>query len=421
MTTNCSGELDFLLAAIGEAAIAQQTESSDVKPGRESRTKIIAEGEFPRPYDLEVPAKSWWRYFCKQKDNTALCYTCGAVFNRGPKQSTTSLSHHLKQYHREQFIVIQQAKDEELRRNGKNRAGCEINDESRATVENTNESASSKKSVVNVALISAVKSRKAIYDQAHRLSNEDNQRALWVEVANEVGSGISAETAKKRFNQLRDRYRKELKFAIRDEFAYTPKWPYFWDMNFLDEHLRDTTIQNQANEETNNRADDSLIDKDEVTNTLLSSFLNVACNRSPALIDEDTSSTDSAAASLCDRGSTPANPSISIDGQSAESSALLAIHQFLAEKAKEKKLSESTAPPPAKRSRSRKSLPARVAFPSTNGATERFDWLDDENQLFGKIIAYRLRGIPATENKKIKILIDRLFDAHERGLPLPDY
>ncbi|KAI6219228.1 MADF domain-containing protein [Aphelenchoides besseyi] len=421
MTTSCSGELDFLLAAIGEAAIAQQTEPLDVKPGRESRTRMIADGEFPRPYDLEVPAKSWWRYFCKQKDNTALCYTCGAVFNRGPKQSTTSLSHHLKQYHREQFIVIQQAKDEELRRNGKNRAGCEINSESRATVENTNDSASSKKSVVNVALIAAVKSRKAIYDQAHRLSNEDNQRGLWVEIATEVGSGISAETAKKRFNQLRDRYRKELKFAIRDEFAYTPKWPYFWDMNFLDEHLRDTTIQNQATEETNSKTDDSLIGKDEMTNTILSSFLNVACNRSPALIDEDTSSTDSAAVSLCDRGSTPANPSISIDGQSTESSALLAIHQFLAEKAKEKKLSESTAPPPAKRSRSRKALPARVAFPSTNGSTERFDWLDDENQLFGKIIAYRLRGIPATENKKIKILIDRLFDAHERGLPLPDY
>jgi hypothetical protein len=44
----------------------------------------------------------------------------GAVFNRGPKQSTTSLSHHLKMYHRDQFILIQQAKDEDLRHNNNN-------------------------------------------------------------------------------------------------------------------------------------------------------------------------------------------------------------------------------------------------------------------------------------------------------------
>lgn len=53
--------------------------------------------EFPQEYDWSQPAKSWWRYFKKQTEqNTALCYTCGSIFNRGPKQSTTSLSHHLK-------------------------------------------------------------------------------------------------------------------------------------------------------------------------------------------------------------------------------------------------------------------------------------------------------------------------------------
>lgn len=66
--------------------------------------------------------------------NTAMCLTCGQTFNRGPKQSTTSLSHHLKMYHRELFIIVQKAKDEELRecegkmkkspKNGRKRPAC---------------------------------------------------------------------------------------------------------------------------------------------------------------------------------------------------------------------------------------------------------------------------------------------------------
>lgn len=73
---------------------------------------------FPRPLDCTQPAKSWWRYYYKiTQTNTALCLTCGQTFNRGPKQSTTSLSHHLKMYHRDLFIQIQQAKDAEFRGN----------------------------------------------------------------------------------------------------------------------------------------------------------------------------------------------------------------------------------------------------------------------------------------------------------------
>ena len=65
------------------------------------RHRNVATGRFPRALDVSQPAKSWWRYFGKQAaSNTALCYACGAIFNRGPKQSTTSLSHHLKMYHR---------------------------------------------------------------------------------------------------------------------------------------------------------------------------------------------------------------------------------------------------------------------------------------------------------------------------------
>ena len=63
-----------------------------------------------------------------------------------------------------------------------------------------------------------------------------------------VGDGLQsffynkslAELAKKRWLQIRDRYRKELIFAIRDHFAYTPKWPYFNKLTWLDEFLKDS-------------------------------------------------------------------------------------------------------------------------------------------------------------------------------------
>ncbi|KAH7673186.1 hypothetical protein AAVH_42334, partial [Aphelenchoides avenae] len=84
------------------------SDSSDMRPGESqspaalmsSLTGLFASTSatsFPHELDYSQPAKSWWRYFQKQTvTNTAQCYSCGQVFNRGPKQSTTSLSHHLK-------------------------------------------------------------------------------------------------------------------------------------------------------------------------------------------------------------------------------------------------------------------------------------------------------------------------------------
>lgn len=84
------------------------SDSSEVRPGESqspaalmsSLTGLFASTSatsFPHELDYSQPAKSWWRYFQKQTvTNTAQCYSCGQVFNRGPKQSTTSLSHHLK-------------------------------------------------------------------------------------------------------------------------------------------------------------------------------------------------------------------------------------------------------------------------------------------------------------------------------------
>lgn len=93
--------------------------------------------DFPRPLDYSQPGKSWWRYYGKVTlTNTAICLTCGQSFNRGPKQSTTSLSHHLKMYHRDLFIEIQQAKDAEFRINGNPRFNGALAANARKSMQN---------------------------------------------------------------------------------------------------------------------------------------------------------------------------------------------------------------------------------------------------------------------------------------------
>lgn len=49
---------------------------------------------------------------------------------------------------------------------------------------------------------------------------------------------FSAEFAKKRWLQLRDRYRKELKIAIAQNFSQPQKWNHFALLKWLDPHLQ---------------------------------------------------------------------------------------------------------------------------------------------------------------------------------------
>uniref|UniRef100_A0A7E4ZQE9 MADF domain-containing protein n=1 Tax=Panagrellus redivivus TaxID=6233 RepID=A0A7E4ZQE9_PANRE len=189
------------------------------------------EANFPQPLDDAQPIKSWWHYFQKRThDNTAVCYTCGAMFNRGPKQSTTSLSHHLKMYHRDYFIALQQAKDAALQPrlvNGRIYRNEGVNTPSLQKANQT------------VMLIEAVRERQELLD-AKVGSDSPIKAALWQSVAAELGEGVTALAAKKRWIQVRDRFRKEYKFAVRDHFAYSPKWPYFADMRWYEPYIMST-------------------------------------------------------------------------------------------------------------------------------------------------------------------------------------
>lgn len=66
--------------------------------------------------------------------------------------------------------------------------------------------------------------------------------ALWDQIAVQIsgeGECYSGDFAKKRWLKIRDQYRKELNFAIRDNFAYTPKWPYFKRLEWLSDFVKD--------------------------------------------------------------------------------------------------------------------------------------------------------------------------------------
>uniref|UniRef100_A0A915DLT1 Transcription factor BTF3 n=1 Tax=Ditylenchus dipsaci TaxID=166011 RepID=A0A915DLT1_9BILA len=91
----------------------------------------------------------------------------------------------------------------------------------------------------NELLIQAVQGHPELYDQQHRVCTDSGERnVIWENIANRIDQSITGEFAKKRWLQMRDRYRKELKMALRNRMH--PKWPYFEKLAWLDPYLKDT-------------------------------------------------------------------------------------------------------------------------------------------------------------------------------------
>ncbi|KAK0393627.1 hypothetical protein QR680_000319 [Steinernema hermaphroditum] len=93
----------------------------------------------------------------------------------------------------------------------------------------------------NERLIEEVEKYPVLYDQSQRNCMDNDERIkIWDDIARAVDPAVKGEFAKKRWLQIRDRYRKELKVALRDNFANPPKWVYFPRLKWLDPHLKDT-------------------------------------------------------------------------------------------------------------------------------------------------------------------------------------
>ncbi|KAE9551375.1 hypothetical protein FO519_005406 [Halicephalobus sp. NKZ332] len=115
---------------------------------------------------------------------------------------------------------------------------------------------SSRPVTFNELLIQQVRSHPELYDQQHRVCTDNGERNLiWENIANRIDDTVSGEFAKKRWLQMRDRYRKELKSALRS--GIIPKWPYFEKLscsfighgfNVITEDEEGMSIQEQSNE-----------------------------------------------------------------------------------------------------------------------------------------------------------------------------
>uniref|UniRef100_A0AC35GJW4 MADF domain-containing protein n=1 Tax=Panagrolaimus sp. PS1159 TaxID=55785 RepID=A0AC35GJW4_9BILA len=102
----------------------------------------------------------------------------------------------------------------------------------------TTTSARNRPMTFNELLIKEVRSHPELYDQQHRVCTDNGERNLiWESIAARIDDSVSGEFAKKRWLQMRDRYRKELKSALRS--GVIPKWPYFEKLSWLDPYLKD--------------------------------------------------------------------------------------------------------------------------------------------------------------------------------------
>ncbi|VDM48812.1 unnamed protein product [Toxocara canis] len=90
----------------------------------------------------------------------------------------------------------------------------------------------------NEVLINTVRDYPALYSTTRRPYDGVDRQIIWKEVAERIGRKVSPEFAKKRWLQLRDRYRKELKIAIAHNFSQPQKWNHFALLKWLDPHLQ---------------------------------------------------------------------------------------------------------------------------------------------------------------------------------------
>ncbi|VDO62080.1 unnamed protein product [Heligmosomoides polygyrus] len=92
----------------------------------------------------------------------------------------------------------------------------------------------------NARLIAEVKKYPCLYNHSKRGSGDTMERMrIWENIAAAVDSNCSGDFAKKRWLQLRDRYRKELKTAIKHNFVTPIRWCYFSHLSWLDPYLKD--------------------------------------------------------------------------------------------------------------------------------------------------------------------------------------
>ncbi|CAI4224741.1 unnamed protein product [Auanema sp. JU1783] len=306
----------------------------------------------------------------------------------------------------------------------------------------------------NARLISEVKKHPCLYNHSKRGSGDTTERMkIWDQIAIQVDQNCTGEFAKKRWLQLRDRYRKELKVAIRQNFSQPVRWCYFSHLTWLDPYLKDnlalanacdtlsecldyTNMDLSSLAQIKTEIDDVLGMEDNESNSVLyeSSLDRVLAathrheSRSPALEndesgpqsvgtsgDEDradvattttesggtTEERDTSTGSIRDNVS---DPLLQILQTTPSASACFSIKdQFLARQVQQQQMAKHIYQQSAK---------------------SALDWMNDEDMLYARIIGLRLKRMDPKRRRKLRTQIlslledDELFE-DDSGSPPP--
>ncbi|GMT14851.1 hypothetical protein PFISCL1PPCAC_6148, partial [Pristionchus fissidentatus] len=111
----------------------------------------------------------------------------------------------------------------------------------------------------NDRLIDQVHKFPCLYNQDKRVFVDSKERNLiWQLIATGIDPSSSGEFAKKRWLQIRDRYRKELRASLKGETLMGTRWKYFNRLNWLDPHLKNMEIQRSEDDISVNGMDQSI-------------------------------------------------------------------------------------------------------------------------------------------------------------------
>ncbi|VDN58171.1 unnamed protein product [Dracunculus medinensis] len=103
----------------------------------------------------------------------------------------------------------------------------------------------------NEILINTVKQYRVLYCNQRRAYENVDRNLIWAEIANKIGRRCTAEFAKKRWLQLRDRYRKEYKIAVANNFSQPQKWNHFHLLEWLNPYLQGALPTGSSTNSTN--------------------------------------------------------------------------------------------------------------------------------------------------------------------------
>ncbi|KJH42075.1 hypothetical protein DICVIV_11946 [Dictyocaulus viviparus] len=292
----------------------------------------------------------------------------------------------------------------------------------------------------NARLIAEVKKYPCLYNHSKRGSGDTMERMrIWENIASAVDNNCSGDFAKKRWLQLRDRYRKELKTAIKQNFVTPVRWCYFSHLSWLDPYLKDNLVLS-ACDGYNDSSDgfSSCVDALGL-NSMKAELDDSSCDQSTAVmetsvIDRLLASTHQLSQQQKDDckdqnvSSSVADMDMNYGvGKSKETENIEDERHFTSSGGGIIQMSHCFSSPALKSQVlarcQQMDTPINKQFVSvgvTNAGKNTLDWINDEDFLYCRIIGLRLKKLEPRKRKRIRAQIMSLLDESEGELEEDD-